>query len=403
MSNYVGPEIPNNGLICMLDAANIKSYNPAENLLLYSEQFDNAIWSKNNISITENTGTAPDGTLSADTMTGLAGTSVKYTYQQYTTTTTGAYTTSVWLQYISEQFVVVRMNDNTGSNGSRVIVDLVNGTLGTISTDGTATSAAATIQNYGNGWYYVTLTCAFTSALTHIQGASVFLTGYTTTASTGSVRLWGAQFNIGPYARPYILTTTTARAASTTWTDLTGSGYNATLFNTYFVPTDGGGAFETRGIVGSYILQSTLNLAATNYTIITATRYAAASPRGRMFNGRSNNWLLGNWGGTTQNYYAEGWVSAVGAGTADTNWRIMAGTGQIAADAYSVYVNGTNTVLNSTAGSAGPNGFVIGMTGYDLSTELTLGRCSFVLAYNRVLTSLEVSQVFQAYRGRFGI
>jgi hypothetical protein len=197
--------------------------------------------------------------------------------------------------------------------------------------------------------------------------------------------------------------TTSTVTRSTTWTDLTGSGYNATLFSTYFVPTDSGGAFETQGISGSYILQSTLNLAATNYTIITATRYAAASPRGRMLNGRSNNWLLGNWNGTTENYYAEGWVSAINTGTADTNWRILAGTGQIAGDAYSMYVNGTNTVSNSTGGSAGPNGFVIGMTGYDLSTELTLGRCSFVLAYNRVLTSVEISQVFQAYRGRFGI
>jgi hypothetical protein len=38
MSNYVNPAIPTNGLVCMLDAANIKSYNSAENLLLYSQR-----------------------------------------------------------------------------------------------------------------------------------------------------------------------------------------------------------------------------------------------------------------------------------------------------------------------------------------------------------------------------
>jgi len=395
MSNYVGPEIPNDGLICMLDAANIKSYDPAENLLRYSQQLNTSPWNKyapnSNITVTENDIAAPDGTVTGNKITdsnNAAGGSIYIDVAGISGT--GTYTVSMFVKA------------GTGTTTSLGMYFLSGGTTQgffsnfNIST-GTFISGTGTVVNYGNGWYQISVTATGTSAANTVLRLEMYQ------QATGYLYAWGAQVNTGPYVRPYTLTTTTARAASTTWTDLTGSGYNATLFNTYFVPTDGGGAFETRGIVGSYILQSTLNLAATNYTIITATRYAAASPRGRMFNGRSNNWLLGNWGGTTQNYYAEGWVSAVGAGTADTNWRIMAGTGQIAADAYSVYVNGTNTVLNSTAGSAGPNGFVIGMTGYDLSTELTLGRCSFVLAYNRVLTSLEVSQVFQAYRGRFGI
>ena len=41
MSVYSGPEVPNNGLVCMLDASNPKSYNPAENLSRYSEDFTN--------------------------------------------------------------------------------------------------------------------------------------------------------------------------------------------------------------------------------------------------------------------------------------------------------------------------------------------------------------------------
>ena len=36
------------------------------NLLQYSEQFDNAAWTKTNSTITANATTAPDGTLSAD-------------------------------------------------------------------------------------------------------------------------------------------------------------------------------------------------------------------------------------------------------------------------------------------------------------------------------------------------
>ena len=52
MSVYSGPEIPNNGLVCMLDAANIKSYNPAENLLQYSQALTTSPWANLNCNIT---------------------------------------------------------------------------------------------------------------------------------------------------------------------------------------------------------------------------------------------------------------------------------------------------------------------------------------------------------------
>lgn len=395
MSNYLGAEIPNNGLVCMLDAANIKSYNTAENLLQYSQALTTSPWLNSNCNIT--TGLpAPDGTNTAALVT-CNGTSPTLFYQIPSTVTTGTgiLTSSVYAKAATSTTFTFNTYYNLDTE--------VNITFTLTGTGSTDTPASSTIAAVGNGWYRCTIqTPARVNAGTDVPWRIWPTTRPTATAGLGCY-FWGAQLNVGPYVRPYTVTTASTRVASTTWTDLTGNGYNATLLNTYFVPTDGGGAFETRGIAGSYILQSTLNLAATNYTVITATRYAAASPRGRMLNGRNNNWLLGNWNGTTENYFANGWVSAVGAGTADTTWRIMAGTGQIAADAYSLYVNGTSTVSNSTSGSAGPNGFVIGMTGYDLSTELTLGRCSFVLAYNRVLTSLEISQVFQAYRGRFGI
>lgn len=395
MSIYSGAEIPNNGLVCMLDAANIKSYNPAENLALYSQTFTNGVWGKFNCTATVSTVLYNNGT-AATLIAENSAASVSHVLSQTLSSITGTYTVSGYFKAAGRTKAYIQLFSSGGN--AVAFFDLTAGTI--YSSLGTTS-----IENQGNGWFKVTASIAFTAAVPTIYFVLLDDSGNSTYTGNGTsgMFVYGIQVNTGPYVRPFTPTTASAIAASTTWTDLTGSGYNATLFDTYFVPTDSGGVFETRGISGSYILQSTLNLAATNNTIITATRYAAASPRGRMLNGRSNNWLLGNWNGTTENYYAEGWVSAIGAGTADTNWRIMAGTGQIAADAYSVYVNGTNTVLNSVSGSAGPNGFVVGTTGYSLGSELTLGRCSFVLAYNRVLTSLEISQVFQAYRGRFGI
>ena len=39
MSNNFAPNVVRDGLVMLLDAANIKSYNPAENLLLYSQSW----------------------------------------------------------------------------------------------------------------------------------------------------------------------------------------------------------------------------------------------------------------------------------------------------------------------------------------------------------------------------
>jgi type 1 fimbria pilin len=39
---------------------------PRTNLVLYSEEFDNAYWTKTNVTITANATTAPDGNLTAD-------------------------------------------------------------------------------------------------------------------------------------------------------------------------------------------------------------------------------------------------------------------------------------------------------------------------------------------------
>lgn len=65
------------------------------NLLTYSEQFDNAAWTKSNITATANTDTAPDETLTADT---LAATGANGTTLSSFTAQDASYTFSVWLK-----------------------------------------------------------------------------------------------------------------------------------------------------------------------------------------------------------------------------------------------------------------------------------------------------------------
>lgn len=195
--------------------------------------------------------------------------------------------------------------------------------------------------------------------------------------------------------------------SGTTWTDLTGNGYNGTLVNGTYFSTASGGVMNFDG-TNDYIDISSPNMTSTNYTVFGAARYTtidapiypAGYEAGRLISARNNNWLLGHWGGYTGNYYAEGWVSGVPGGTSDTNWKILAGTGNISSDVYGLYVNSSLTVSNG-GGSQGPNGFILGS--YQGNSEFANGQIGVLLVYNRVLSASEILQNYNAYRRRFGL
>lgn len=184
----------------------------------------------------------------------------------------------------------------------------------------------------------------------------------------------------------------------TTIYDISGNGYTGTLTNgaTYSSST-AGGVFVLGG-VDEYI-DIPINLATTNYTIIGASRYTTVS--GRIFSAKNNNWLMGHWSNTVLNHYAEGWVTSVGAGTGDTNWRIYGASGNISGDSYNFYVNGSLNTGPSTAGSAGPNGFAIGS--YGGTSEFSAGEVGIMLVYNTILTADQIAQNYEAFRGRYGV
>ena len=110
---------------------------------------------------------------------------------------------------------------------------------------------------------------------------------------------------------------------------------------------------------------------------------------------------MGHWSTSTQNHYAEGWVSDVQSGPSDTNWRIYAATGNQPTDSWAFYVNGTLSVGPNASGSNGPNGFAIGS--YAGSGEFSNSHISNLIVYNRVLSAAEIQQNFTALRGRYGI
>jgi hypothetical protein len=185
--------------------------------------------------------------------------------------------------------------------------------------------------------------------------------------------------------------------SGTTIYDASGNGYTGTLVNGVTHSSSNGGVFVLDG-VNDYI-DIPINLATTNYTVFGASRYTSIG--GRIFSAKNNNWLMGHWSSTTQNYFAAGWVTGVGSGTGDTNWRIYAATGDISGDSYNFYVNGTLNAGPSNGGVVGPNGFAIGS--YAGTSEFAAGHVGIFLVYNTILTATQIAQNFNALRGRYGI
>jgi len=197
--------------------------------------------------------------------------------------------------------------------------------------------------------------------------------------------------------------------SGTTIYDISGNGNNGTLVNGVGYSAVSGGVLTFDG-TDDWLYSTTPNLSATNYTVMGASRYVGvydpnAPNHQRMINApydlNNSNWLMGNWAATTTNYYAEGWVSSVGSGPDDTNWRIYSATGNIAGDSYALYVNNALSSGPNNGGSAGPVGFAVG--GYGVGLEASTGQFSFLLAYNRILSAAEMTQNYNAYKTRFGL
>jgi hypothetical protein len=184
------------------------------------------------------------------------------------------------------------------------------------------------------------------------------------------------------------------------WFDISGNNNHMTLYNNPTFSATNFGVIQLNG-TNQYGIIS-LNYSTTSFTIMGAARYSG-STRGRIISAANNNWLLGHWSNSTENYYAEGWVtSGAATGTSDTNWRIFTATENYSADQRNIYVNNVNTSITTNGGSQGFNNLGIGRYGPS-NTEYSTGEVSFILVYNRILSTVEITQLFNNFRGRFGI
>ncbi len=184
----------------------------ATNLLLYSEQFDNAAWIKYTGSITANAATAPDGTATADLFTSSGTVQSRIEYVAALPTSDTVYTFSFYAKKGSNNYVSA--DHYSGSKDNYVIFDIANGAI--VNQSAGVTSR---ITKVGSSWYRCSMTITVSASLTHNLFKIVQTDGvtYSTSETGGYFYAWGAQLEVGNYATSYIPTTSAqvTRAADT--------------------------------------------------------------------------------------------------------------------------------------------------------------------------------------------
>jgi hypothetical protein len=225
-----------------LDQASLSSFVGSGNLFLFTEQFDNAYWTKARVTATANQTTAPDGTNTADL---IAETTANNTHliQNVSSTTlleSGSnYTVSVYLKKgpgAGAPDIMQLILDTTYFTSSLY----VNYNINTGTVVNSVGAVTASIEPAANGFYRCILTAQCTTylagsiampflAFTNNNSALGRLPSYTG-ATNRNVYAWGAQFNEGSTAQSYASASSIQVGSGyvTTWYDQGGSAYHAT-------------------------------------------------------------------------------------------------------------------------------------------------------------------------------
>lgn len=160
------------------------------NLLLRSEEFDNASWTKTSLTVTANSVAAPDGATTADT---LAATGAAGNVAQAVTITAGrGIALSVFAKAAASSWLYLKQGD--GTNTVEAWFNLSAGTVGTNTAGaGTLLYAQATIEAMGNGWYRCALETSSTTVTAITATIAPAAADNTAPANADSIYAWGAQ------------------------------------------------------------------------------------------------------------------------------------------------------------------------------------------------------------------
>ena len=211
------------------------------NLLLRSEEFDDAAWTPLSVpaAVTANNAIAPNGTLTADLITGVSA-AADQLQQVVTLLNSTVYTYSIYIKQNTTLLTRIGLFNATASAWMGAVdIAWVAGVPSTSSTIGSPSSISYVAAN--NGWYRCSFTTTTTTASTQIH----FHPDRNNTQA--SAWIWGAQVEQGAFAASYIPTTTAAVTRSADVVSITGSNYTSWANN------NEGTVFSDSSIIASQV------------------------------------------------------------------------------------------------------------------------------------------------------
>lgn len=178
------------------------------------------------------------------------------------------------------------------------------------------------------------------------------------------------------------------------WYDLSGNGTNFFGSGASVLPNELNGKAMVK-FDGSHLFAPSVNPLGTPYTVFTVTRQDG-TVKGRLVGSTNINWLLGYWSGYEDEFHAGNWVyrpdtPAAGAPSLYT----ASGDGMTS----SFYRNGTKLAENGNGVS--PPGYL--SLGGSLYGEYADGKVAELIAYDRVLSDSERSQVESYLKARYAL
>ena len=172
------------------------------NLILRSEEIENAYWTiPTGGSVTANTTTAPDGTLTADT---FIPSSSDERQEFITSASFGADLYCYSFFFKKETYSFIQISDNKDAV-KYANFDLDTGVMGDMSA-----GISATITPYADGWYRCTYSYSTVAAISFrinvVDSATSARVSNFTGNGSGGIYVWGGQLEVGDYATSYVKT-----------------------------------------------------------------------------------------------------------------------------------------------------------------------------------------------------
>lgn len=173
-----------------------------KNLLTFSEQFDNAAWTKTAVTVTPDDAQAPDGTQTADRLTNTSASAV--VDRIVTVAANTPHTDSIYVKHGNNAWL--RILYGSGADAVQCWVNVHTGEVGVVTaTAGTAVLSNPIVQPAENGFWRIQATVNLGGTLTSFQRRTFFVSsnGGGSIVSGAWAHFWGAQLEYGSTATSY--------------------------------------------------------------------------------------------------------------------------------------------------------------------------------------------------------